>query len=101
MREGAVPEHPDLARERKRDRWAILFGLGGVIIFFGVGLWIFAAYAQYYYWKGRTIPPEVQASINQECALGYLLLGIGAAVMLASYVVWRYLRWRAEPTYET
>ncbi len=95
-----IPEHPDVVRERRRERWALVFGLGGIVVFFGIGLFVFAAYAQYYYWKGRQIPPEVQAGINQEFLLGYLLLGLGIAVVVASYLVWWYLRRRARQAYE-
>lgn len=96
-----IPEHPDVAKERRRERWAVVFGLGGIVIFFGIGLFVFAAYAQYYYWKGRAIPPEVQAAINQEFFLGYLLLGLGTAVVVASYLVWLYLRRRARQPQES
>ncbi len=96
-----IPEHPDVVRARRRERWALVFGLGGIVIFFGIGLFVFAAYAQYYYWKGRPIPPDVQAAINQEFFLGYLLLELGIAVVVASYLVWWYLRQRARQPYET
>lgn len=100
MRGTAIPEHPDVVRERKRERWAVLFGLGSIVIFFGVGLWVFATYAKYYYWAGREIPAEVQASIDQEFTLGYWLIGVGVAVVVASYIVWWYLRRRAERAFE-
>ncbi len=94
-----IPEHPDIAKERRRERWAIVFGVGGIIIFFGVGLFFFAAYAQYY-WRGRAPPPDVLASINQEFTVSYWLMGIGVGVLVAGYLVWLYLRRRARPAYE-
>jgi len=94
-----VPEHPDIVAERKRERWAVVFALGGIVIFFGVGLFCFAAYAQYY-WRGRSPPPDVVASIAQEFPVSYWLMGIGVAILVASYLVWLYLRWRARPAYE-
>lgn len=92
----AIPEHPDLAKQRRRERWAVVFALGGIVIFFGASLYVFAWYAQNVYWKGRIIPESIQASINQEYELGYVLMTIGVAVTAAGYGVWLYLRRRAK-----
>ena len=94
-----VQEHPDVAKERKRERWALVFAIGGIIVFFGVVLFVFAAYAVYY-WRGRAPPPDVLASIAQEYDLGYVVMGIGVAVLVVGYLVWFYLRRRARPVYE-
>lgn len=94
-----IPEHPDITRERKRERWAVVFGLGGIVLFFGIFLFSAAGYAQYY-WRGRSPPADVLASIAQEFSLSYWLLGIGVAMLVASYLVWLYLRRRARPVYE-
>ncbi len=96
----AVPEHPDLAKERKRERWALAFALSAIVIFFGVAMIVFASYARDVYWKGRLMPADIEASINQEFTIGYWLTGIGVALTVGTYAVWLYLRHRARPSYE-
>ncbi len=95
-----IPEHPDLAKERKTERWALAFALAAIGVFFGAMMIGFASYAKYVYWKGRLMPADVEASINQEFAVGYWVTGIGVAATVACYVVWLFLRRRARASYE-
>lgn len=96
----AIPEHPDLAHERRKERWAVVFGLGTVGILYGLITVGFAANAEYYYWKDRVMPPNVRASINQEYLIGYLFIAAGIAAMVGSYALWRRLRRQDNPLLE-
>lgn len=88
VRGGAVPEHPDLRRERRLQYLGLLFFFGAVafglaVIFGGPVLFLPVDWANYTKLTGVA---RWQADAHM---VTYGLLVLGLAVMAGTYMVWR------------
>ena len=81
----AVPEHPDVVRERKRHVRALVMSFPLIVLFFGVTMIFYAGYAEYQ-WRGLVMPDNVARAISSEYFFGYAAIGIGIVAFAAWYI---------------